>query len=196
MFLWYSKGMGTYQNVGAPEIQLANCINAVGASERSINAASDDSTKFFIGATTNKKVAFVGQGGVTYGLPPFLVYEFNVATDGGANGTYTLRGSGPIPANFLVTHGNFFVSEVFTGAGTVSLGTATGTPANLLAATAIGTMGTAGSKAIIPVLTTANTHISVTAENAPVLVVASGPLTAGSLTLVLHGFFTAIDNLV
>ena len=196
MFLWYSKGMGTYQGIGAPELQLANCINAVGASERSVNAASDDSTKFFIGATTNKKVAFVGQGGVTYALKPQLVYEFSVATDGGANGTYTLRGSGPIPANFVVTQGNFFVSEVFTGAGTVSLGTATGTPANILAATAIGTMGTAGSKATIPILATVGTHISVTAESAPVLVVASGPLTAGALTLVLEGYFTAIDNLV
>ncbi len=117
-------------------------------------------------------------------------------TDGGANGTYTLRGTGPIPANFVVTQGNFFVSEVFTGAGTVSLGTATGTPANILAATAIGTMGTAGSKATIPILATVGTHISVTAESEPVLVVASGPLTAGALTLVLEGYFTAIDTQV
>jgi len=196
MFLCYSKGMGTYQSVGAPEITLANCANAVGASSQSVNAASDDSTKIFIGTTTNKKIAFVGQGGVTYGLKPQLVYEFHVGTDGGANGTYTLRGSGPIPADFVVTQGNFFVKEVFTGAGTVSLGTATGTPANILAATAIGTMGTAGSKATIPILATVGTHISVTAESVPVLVVASGPLTAGALTLVLEGYFTAIDSLV
>lgn len=196
MILCYSKGMGTYQSVGSPEITLANCANAVGASSQSVKVATSDSTKVFFGITTNKEIAFAGQGNVTYGLAPYLVYEFNVATDGGANGTYTLRGTGPIPANFVVTHGNYFVSEVFTGAGTVSLGTATGTPANLLAATAIGTMGTAGSKATIPILTTVGTHISVTAESAPVLVVASGPLTAGSLTLVLHGFFTAIDNQV
>ena len=59
MILCYSKGMGTYQSVGAPEITLANCANAVGASSQSVNAASDDSTKIFIGATTNKKIVFV-----------------------------------------------------------------------------------------------------------------------------------------
>lgn len=194
--MWYTEVMGTYQSVGAPEIILANCANAVGATAQSINAASDDSTKVFLGVTTNKKVAFAGQGGVTYGLKPQLVYEYDFATDGGANGTITLRGTGPIPANFVVTQGNYFVSTVITGAGTVSFGTATGTPANLLAATAIGTMGTAGSKALLPIQATVASHISVTAESAPVMVIASGPLTAGSLTLVLEGYFTGIDNLV
>lgn len=188
--------MGTYQSVGAPEITLANCANAVGATAQSVNAISDDTTKVFLGVTTNKKVAFVGQGGVTYGLKPQLVYEYDFATDGGANGTITLRGTGPIPANFVVTQGNYFVSTQITGAGTVSFGTATGTPANLLAATAIGTMGTAGSKALLPIQATVGSHISVTAESAPVMVIASGPLTAGSLTLVLEGYFTGIDNLV
>ena len=188
--------MGTYQSVGAPEITLANCANAVGASERSINAASDDSTKVFLGVTTNKKVAFVGQGGVTCGLKPFLLYEYDFATDGGANGTITLRGLGPIPANFVVTQGNYFVNTQITGAGTVSFGTATGTPANLLAATAIGTMGTAGSKALLPIQATTGSHINITTESAPVMVIAGGPLTAGSFTLVLDGYFTGIDNLV
>jgi hypothetical protein len=57
-------------------------------------------------------------------------------------------------------------------------------------------MGTAGSKALLPIQATVASHISVTAESAPVMVIASGPLTAGSLTLVLEGYFTGIDNLV
>ena len=196
--MWYTEVMGTYQSVGSPEITLANCANAVGAAAGSVNAISDDTTKVFLGVTTNKKLAFVGQGGVTYGLKPQLVYEYDFATDGGANGTITLRGLGPIPANFVVTQGNYFVNTQIAGAGiaTVSFGTASGTPANLLAATAIGTMGTAGSKALLPIQATVGSHISVTAESAPVMVIASGPLTAGSLTLVLEGYFTAADNLV
>lgn len=177
---------------------IGNGLAAIGAAAGSISQASQDNTKLFLGTQRVKPVLGIGFKGVTYNAKASLQYEYDFATDGGAVGTITLnRGaSGPIPANFVITHVNYFVNTAITsgGAATVSIGTASGTPANILAATAIGTMGTAGQKAAIPILTTPATAINVTTASYPVIVVATAALTAGNFTIQIDGFFTGADT--
>lgn len=189
------------QFINVVEGFIGNGVAALGAASGAIAQAAQDSTKVFLGTTRTKPILGFGYNGVTYAAKAQLQYEYDFATDGGAIGTITLsRGaSGPIPLNFVITHVNYFVNTAFTsgGAATISIGTASGTPANILAATAISTAGTAGQKAAIPILTTPATHIvtgSTPPAVYPVLVVGTAALTAGNLTLSLEGYFIGADT--
>jgi hypothetical protein len=90
----------------------------------------------------------------------------------------------------------FCPSVAFTsgGAAQISIGTATGTPANVLAAAILGTNGTTGPKACIPDFATPADSIRITAATTPVIGITVAALTAGSGKLVLNGFMDVQDS--
>lgn len=141
------------------------------------------------------KFASVSHGDETINLANRFVYTYDFATDGGAIGAIALRGNA-LPADFVVENARYYVTDAFTsgGSATIALGTASGTPANLLAAAAIGTAGTAGLKQGIPDWGTVGDAIKVSATSAPTITVAVADLTKGSITLVLDGFVAAVDQ--
>lgn len=111
-------------------------------------------------------------------------YYYNFATDGGAVGTITLRGP-VLPADAVVVGGRAIITTAFTsgGSATLTLGTASGSSTNLLGSTAVASL-TAGSKALVPVMTAA-TDIVLTANSSPVAVIGTAAMTAGALKLVV-----------
>lgn len=114
-----------------------------------------------------------------------LYYDF--ATDGGAIGNITLRG-GKLPINAVVTGGYWYVTTAFTSSGsaTIALGIPTDDAAGILAATAIGTAGTAGGHDIIQDSTGSAVSEITTAEREITLTVGTAALTAGAGVLVLE----------
>lgn len=127
---------------------------------------------------------------------PVYVFKYDFATDGGAIGLVTLRGTGKLAVANAIINAYMFVNTALTsgGAAAVSVGCAN-SAVNLLAATAIATMGSAGGKALIPILATPSTHIDTGATEFDVTItISAAALTAGRFTLVLFGVPYATDT--
>lgn len=121
-------------------------------------------------------------------------YYYNFATDGGATGNITLRGP-VLPATAVICGGRYYVTSAVLGGGSAefSIGTAASvSTTNLVASAVLGTNGTAGKHAIIPVMTSA-TDIALTINSSPVMAVSVAALTAGSYKLVLWYFTQEVD---
>jgi hypothetical protein len=106
-------------------------------------------------------------------------YDF--AVNGGAISTITL---GPtIPINTVIIGGILHVITQVTGAGN-SLSIGLNTATDLQAVTVVGTYGTAGIHALVPVFTAATSFL-LTAARQLQLVISGGAITAGKFTIFL-----------
>lgn len=151
----------------------------------SLSAAADNFTLY--GLDDNNKDAYVSQNGTTFSHPNKIKMYYDFATDGGAVGDIVLRGSG-LPSNARVTRTYYEVTTAFTsgGSATIALNIPTDDAAGLLAATAIGTAGTAGAHDGIQDGAAANFSELTTAVRVPTMSVGTADLTAGALVLVLE----------
>lgn len=170
-------------------------FSAVGAGDlyatsTSMRTFAPATANYLLASTNSNSGSLVVTVNTRTGLHQYSVtrsceYAYDFATDGGAVGNITLRGP-QLPSTARVFGGFWEPTAAFTsgGAAQISLGTATGTPANLLAAAVLGTNGTTGIKAIIPVFTAATT-VSLAAAASPVIGVTVAALTAGTGKLTL-----------
>ena len=114
-------------------------------------------------------------------------YDFTVA--GGAVSTIILGPS--VPANTVIIDGHFDVTVVGVGAGnSIALGLENQTN-DLLATVAVGTWGTLGRHAIVPV-DTAATSIKTTLPRQLALVISGGAITAGKFFLFLRCYQSGV----
>lgn len=167
-------------------------ITGVNATTGSLVQTSSSGDKLLMAYDTANKVLMVGHGGTALTYNPSLIYKYNFAVEGGAVGAITLRGP-VIPANFVITEVQYYVNTAITsgGSATVSIGAASA--ADILAATAIGTMGTTGSKATIPIQATVATHVLISTAVTPTITVAVAALTAGAFTMRINGYVSTTD---
>lgn len=113
--------------------------------------------------------------------------EYDFAVDGGAISTITLRSSdGPIPSGAVIMGGYLEVDTGFTTGTAATAALQVESAGDMVAATVVSgaPYSTTGRKSIVPVFTGATT-VKTTASRAPVMVVATGTITAGKGRLVL-----------
>jgi len=152
--------------------------NTAATNIQSISNAKSEQVTFLVDEKTGQLMsAFDGK--IFTGKCEFR-YEYDVAIDGGSASAKKWRGP-KLPVNGAVRYG--YIKEVsqLQGSGNITVGTATGTPANLLASTPIN-INT--FQALIPVNTPA-TFINISAESEPVIV-PSATLTSGKLEMILE----------
>lgn len=190
MSLNWQLGRKTIQGTG-----LADMGRATASLKYESNSHATDVVEGFDLTSGINCVSFNGQ--VQASLPVFF-YKYDFATDGGAIGAITLRGVGKLAAKNALFYAGTWVNTALTsgGSATVSIGCA-GSAANLLAATAIGTMGTAGGHALIPIQATPSTWVdSGSTDQDVTITIATAALTAGSFTLVIFGIPYTTDTSV
>jgi hypothetical protein len=122
-------------------------------------------------------------------------YSYSFARDGGASGAIALKGPA-LPVGFRIMQGYWTPRTAITSGGSaqISIGTSSSATTNLLAAAVLGTNGTVGPKATVPVFATPANSVRVTAESQPVMNVTVDTLTGGEAKLVLIGFMDVADN--
>lgn len=135
-------------------------------------------------------LTYTGTGKVLTAAKQVLKYEYDFTKDGGAIGEVALKGQ-PLPKNFRITGGlvETIVAPVSAGLTTISVGTVTGTVANLLAATAKASF-TAGS-AITTIPLSIATSVKVTNESQPIINILVAALTAGKIKVFLEGYIVS-----
>lgn len=158
--------------------------------------SSAHATDVITGYDLNGNVIATAYNGIVQAMQPIYVYKYNFATDGGAVGAITLKGVGKVAAKNAITKGQLWWSTAGTsgGSATLSFGCA-GSAVNLLAATAIATIGAAGGKAMIPIEATVATWVDTGATESDVtMTIGTAALTAGAFTLVLFGIPYTADT--
>lgn len=118
------------------------------------------------------------------------VGEYDFAVDGGAIGSITLRGSGPlgsqIPAGSVITGGYIEVDTLFTTGTSATMAITLEGAGDIIAATVVSgaPYSTTGRKSIIPAGTGA-TSVKTTVPRTIVATIAVGTVTAGKARVVL-----------
>lgn len=120
-------------------------------------------------------------------------FSYDFATQGGASGNITLLGD-PLPKNAVLWDGCVDVITALTSAGdgdgTAALSTSQSANDIVSAASVAGApWSTTGLKATVPT-GAYNTAIKMTAQRAPILVVAGHDLTAGKFNLLIEYFLS------
>jgi len=113
--------------------------------------------------------------------------SYSFATDGGAQGTITLRSSdGPLPIGSYILSGILEVTTILGSGGSATAAVTVEAANDLVTATAFGSSpwSSTGRKSVVPVATGA-TSIKTTASRNPSLVVATADLNAGVFNLYL-----------
>jgi hypothetical protein len=131
-----------------------------------------------------------GTGGVKTAVG---VYDF--AVDGGAVGTITLRGGGPIggkiPSGSVIFGGFVDIETALTSGGAATIAMQAEAANDILTAVAVASW-TTGRKNVLPAPTsgalTASTAVKTTAERDIKIVVATAALTAGKFRVIV--FYT------
>lgn len=113
-------------------------------------------------------------------------FAYDFAVDGGAVGALEIA---TIPDNFVIVEGIYDVTTAITSQGSATVAFGCNTATDLLAATAIGTMGTAAVHALIPVGTAA-TAVKATAARTLTMTIAVEDLDTGKLRGYLRGFMS------
>ncbi len=171
---------------------IVSGLAAVAAVETTLASGSEKMVKVF--DDLNKK-SYTGYNG--YLIPDDGVWEYSwdVARNGTAIGNHTLTGP-TLPPGFSINHANWIprVAIGSTGSAQISFGTAAATPTNILGAAVLGTHGTVGRKACVPILTTANSAVRITAATKPVIGITVEALNAGSGKLTILGNLDVQDN--
>jgi hypothetical protein len=128
------------------------------------------------------------QGGDGFYLPGQIQATYDFAVNGGAVGSILL--SAWVPAGFVIVDGFTDVITQLTGAG-ASVALTVESAGDMLAATVIGTMGTTGRHALVPV-NSAAASVKTTAQRQVTFTISGGSgLTAGKLVIYLRGFQSA-----
>lgn len=115
--------------------------------------------------------------------------EYDFAKEGGAVGDIDLLRGHRLPAGAVVTSGVIDIQTAFTSGGSATVALKLKTAADVLAATAVGSMG-AGLKDTVPDGTAAK-MIKTTAAANLVMTVAVAALTAGKAVICLEYYLTA-----
>ena len=168
---------------------VAQDATDISGSSDSIQSLSAGAPNYALGVAWNdnsQDVSFAYNGQAVQ-LQKELVLYYDFATDGGAIGSLPLRG-GKLPDNAVVTRTYYYVTTAVTsgGAATIGFGIPTDDAAGLLAATAIGTAGTAGPHDGIQSGAASAFSEITTAERVPTIDIGTATLTAGALKLVLE----------
>lgn len=169
---------------------VGTTIADITASSDSLKSLSSGATNYALegidAATGNSYKAF--NGDVRQDKNCLTLY-FDVATDGGAQGTINLRG-GTLPDNAIIDRAWYEVTTTFTDgasdSATIALGVATNDATGIVSATAISAMGDiwdAGVHAGIDPSTAADFTTKTTAERNIIATVGTADLTAGALVL-------------
>ena len=173
----------------------ANVTDIVGATDsaKSLSAGADN----YVLTTINSNTGDTGVAvdGATQTLVRRAVLNYDFATDGGAQGEISLRGDS-LPLNAVVVKTLYYVTTAFTsgGSATIALNIPTDDAAGLLAATAIGTAGTAGAHDGIQDGAAANVSEITTGIRLPSLTVGTADLTAGALVVYLDYIVPVADT--
>jgi hypothetical protein len=113
--------------------------------------------------------------------------SYAFATDGGAQGTITLRSNdGPIPVGSFILTGILEVTTALDSGGSATAALTVEGANDTVTATAFGSSpwSTTGRKSVIPVATGA-TSLKTTAARNPAVVIATADLTDGVFNLIL-----------
>jgi hypothetical protein len=163
----------------------------------SLNSVSQSGEILAQAFNTNDKTLCTSTGNTTVVSLPDLVYYYDFGTQGGAVSNVVLKGP-VIPAGYVIEDAAWHPTTAFTSGGSaqISLGTATGTPANILAAAVLGTNGTTGKKACIPDFATAGDAILVSTATLPVIGITVAALTAGAGVLRIRGYLAVADTVL
>ena len=145
--------------------------------------SKDNQAAIVINKTTGE--AFISRAGQMNSLSNTYSYTYDFAVQGGAVGAIELDGP-PITAPCDIHNGYVKVTTTVTsgGSATLAFGTSASAATNLETATAIGTIGTVGKKALAVDGALANS-ITLSATGQPVMTVGTAALTAGKLELIL-----------
>lgn len=166
--------------------ELANITESLQKDSESIENA------LLFGARRATKDLFVADNGYAALIQKNIYAEYDFATDGGAVGTVATR-SVKVPKNSVILPGKLIVTTAFTSSGSATVaiglakldGTAISTTA-LQAATAIGTLGTAGAHTINDNSGAGYNGLSTIDEDAYItFTIATAALTAGKAIVIL-----------
>lgn len=176
----------------------AGTTSITGATE-SLVTASGSGELLAMAYNTNNNALYVGYNGIVTSLANKGYAYYDFATDGGAIGTITLRGT-KLPKGARITRAWYEVQTTFTSAtdaATIAIGIPTDDATGIVGATAIsagGNVWDAGLHEAIQTGTAATMSEKTTAERALTATIAVEVLTAGKFVLVYEYDILNLDT--